>query len=139
MAESPSSNFLDTVLDVDRYMPHGYCLLWQPELVWMHVISDIVIALAYFAIPSAIVFLLIKRKQAVPFRWVFVMFALFIVLCGMSHLIGIIVLWYPFYYFQGVIKVLTAMVSLATAILLFPLIPRFLDIFASYNGRNEQR
>lgn len=139
MSESTSSDFLDAVFEIDRYMPHGYCLLWQPELVWMHVISDLVIALAYFAIPGAIVFLLIKRKQTVPFRWVFVMFALFIVLCGMSHLIGIIVLWHPVYYFQGVIKVLTAMVSLATAVLLFPLIPRFLDIFAGYKGEGQKR
>lgn len=123
-------SFFETIFNIDRYMPHGYCLLWQPELVWMHVISDVVITLAYFAIPATIVFLLIKRKQTVPFRWVFVMFASFIVLCGVTHLVSVFVLWHPFYYFQGVIKAFTAMVSIATAVFLFPLIPYLLDMFA---------
>ncbi len=129
------TNIIEIIFDVERYMPHGYCLLWQPELVWMHVISDMVITIAYFAIPLTIVFLLIKRKQSVPFRWVFVMFALFILLCGTSHLVSIITLWHPFYYFEGIIKVATAMVSIATAILLFPLIPRLLDIFNDLNKK----
>lgn len=139
MSEPDSGNLLDAVFSIERYMPHGYCLLWQPELVWMHVISDMVIALAYLAIPSTIAFLLVKRKQTVPFRWVFVMFALFIVLCGISHLVGIIVLWHPFYYFQGIVKVFTAMVSIATAVLLFPLMPRFLDIFAEYKADKKRK
>lgn len=126
-------DFVNTVFDINRYMPHGYCLLWQTELLMMHIISDVVITIAYFSIPCTIAFLLIKRKQTVPFRWAFVMFALFIVLCGVTHAISVIVLWHPFYYFQGILKTMTALVSLATAILMFPLIPRLLDIFADFN------
>jgi len=33
------------------FMPHGYCCLWNPGLVWLHVISDALIALPYFTIP----------------------------------------------------------------------------------------
>lgn len=123
------NDIAETVFDVERYMPHGYCLLWQPELVWMHILADITITLAYFAIPLTIAFLLYKRQQSVPFRWVFVMFAAFILLCGTTHLISLLTLWYPVYYFEGIVKVITAAVSLATAFLLFPLIPRLLDIF----------
>lgn len=129
---------LDVVFDVNNYMPHGYCLLWRPELIWIHVVSDLVITLAYFAIPATIGYLLYKRKQTVPFRWVFIMFALFIVFCGISHLVSIIVLWHPFYYFAGIVKALTAMVSLATAVMIFPLIPRLLDIFADIKEANER-
>lgn len=132
-------NFLDVIFNIERYMPHGYCLLWQPELVWMHVISDVVITLAYFAIPGAIIFLLIKRKQSIPFRWVFVMFALFIVLCGVTHLISVFVLWHPFYYFQGIMKTLTAMVSIATAVLMLPLLPRLLDIFKELEDESKNK
>ena len=121
-------NFLDTVFDVSRYMPHGYCFLWQPELVWMHIIADIAIALAYFSIPTTIAFFLHKRKQVVPFRWVYIMFGAFIFLCGATHLIELTTLWYPVYYFEGIIKVLTAAVSMTTAFLLFPLIPKLLDM-----------
>ncbi|MBI1328144.1 MAG: hypothetical protein GC136_10965 [Alphaproteobacteria bacterium] len=126
-----------TLFDVERYMPHGYCLLWQPELVWMHVIADIVIALAYFAIPITIAIILFKRKRTLPLRWVFVMFAAFIFLCGTTHIISLLTLWHPIYYFEGIIKVLTAAVSLATAFLLFPLIPKLLDIFEE-NTRTKE-
>jgi hypothetical protein len=132
-------NILNVIFDSERYMPHGFCYLWQPELVWMHVLSDLVIALAYFSIPVTIFVLLYKRNQAIPFRWVFVMFALFILLCGLSHLLSIIVLWTPYYYLQGVIKSITAMVSLAAAVLLFPLIPQLINIFSDMKDINESR
>lgn len=133
------TNFLDTLFNIERYMPHGYCLLWQPELVWMHVISDVIITLAYFAIPAAIIVLLIKRKQTVPFRWVFVMFASFIILCGITHLVSVTVLWKPIYYLQGIIKALTAIVSIATAILLLPLIPHVLDLLKDTKQQPDKK
>ncbi|MEZ5692002.1 MAG: hypothetical protein R3D71_10125 [Rickettsiales bacterium] len=88
---------MERLFDISRYMPHGYCLLWQPELVWMHVVADVAIALAYFIIPLTIMYLLIKRKQNIPFSWAFVMFALFIVSCGVTHLLSVVVLWHPIY------------------------------------------
>lgn len=120
---------LDFILNTDRYMPHGYCFAWQQELVWMHVISDLAIAVAYYSIPVFLLYIVMKRKQMLPFKWVFLMFALFILLCGTTHLIGLITLWYPYYYLEGIIKVLTAAVSIATAVLIIPIIPRILAIF----------
>lgn len=120
---------LDFILKTDRYMPHGYCFAWQQELVWMHVISDLAIAVAYYSIPVFLLYIVMKRKQMLPFKWVFLMFALFILLCGTTHLIGLITLWYPYYYLEGIIKVLTAAVSIATAVLIIPIIPRILAIF----------
>lgn len=131
--------FIEKIFDAQNYMPHGYCLLWQPELVWMHILGDITITLAYFSIPLTIAFLLYKRKQTIPFRWIFVMFAAFIFLCGTTHLISIITLWYPIYYFDGIIKVLTAAISLATAFLLFPLIPHLLDIFSDLTEEKKDK
>lgn len=126
---SDNAGFLATIFDYERYMPHGYCLLWQPELVWLHVVSDLTITLAYYSIPLTILYLVRKRGEKIPFRWVFIMFAVFIFLCGTTHLVEIITLWYPMYYFQGLIKVLTAAASLATAILIFPLVPTLLEQF----------
>ena len=31
--------------------PHGFCLLWEPGLIWLYAISDAAIALAYYSIP----------------------------------------------------------------------------------------
>ncbi len=124
--------FISQLFDIERYMPHGYCFLWMPQILWMQVIGDITITIAYYFIPSTILYLAIKRKKTIPFRWVFFFFAAFIFLCGTTHLIELIAIWYPIYYFQGVIKIITAVVSIVTAVLLFPLIPRLLDIFAAF-------
>ena len=60
--------------DVNNFMPHGMCYLWRPELVGMHVIADLAIALAYFSIPIVIVLFLRRLNRPIPFRWAFVMF-----------------------------------------------------------------
>ena len=120
--------FMDVVFNND-FMPHGYCFLWRPELVWLHAISDVIIALSYFAIPVTIMIIIYKRKSSLPFAWVFWMFAMFIFLCGTTHIMGLISIWNPAYYVEGLIKVLTAAVSLATAIVMFPLIPILIERF----------
>ena len=105
------------------YAPHGYCLLWQPGLVWTHVIADTVIALAYFSIPIALI-TLIRRRRDLDFGWVFWCFALFILACGCTHVMAIWTLWQPVYGLEAAVKVVTAAASIATAILLWPLLPK---------------
>lgn len=118
-------------------MPHGYCFSWQQELVWMHVISDVAIALAYYSIPIILFYLVGKRRQSLPFKWVFMMFGLFILLCGTTHLVELITLWYPYYYLEGILKVMTAAVSVATAILLIPIVPKVLELFSEITTEDE--
>ena len=122
----------------ESYMPHGYCFLWDQKLVWMHVISDIAIALAYFSIPLTISILLRNKKIISPYNWVLALFALFIFFCGVTHLIELLTLWYPYYYLEGVIKVITAAVSISTAILIYPLVPAILERFESENKKEDK-
>jgi signal transduction histidine kinase/CheY-like chemotaxis protein len=109
------------------FQPHGYCLLWYPGLLWTHVLADALIAAAYFSIPVAIVRFVTKR-QDIAFSWIFWLFALFIIACGTTHLMNIWTLWYPSYGWEAVIKVITAIASVGTAIVLWPLVPRALAI-----------
>jgi PAS domain S-box-containing protein len=109
------------------FIPHGHCFLWKPSLVWLHVVSDSVIALAYYSIPITL-FRFIQRRKDLPFNWVFILFAAFITACGTSHLMSVWTLWYPTYWLSGGIKAITAIVSLSTALALFPLIPKALAI-----------
>jgi signal transduction histidine kinase len=104
--------------------PHGYCLLWQPSLIWTHVVSDAMIAAAYFSIPLILATLLARRRDF-EFGWVVLLFAMFILACGTTHVMSILVLWVPAYGIEGLIKVMTAIASLVTAIALWPLLPRF--------------
>ena len=107
--------------------PHGFCLLWQPALIWLHVLSDTAIGISYYAIPLALGYFVWKRED-LEFGWIFWMFAAFILACGTTHLFEIWTLWHPDYGTQGLIKAVTAAISLSTAILLWPLVPQLLQI-----------
>ncbi len=107
------------------FLPHGYCFLWQPNLLWLHVISDGLIALAYYSIPITM-FALLRRRRDLPFHWVIAMFGAFIVCCGTTHVLEIVNVWVPVYWIAGGVKALTAVVSLATGLLLLPAFPRLI-------------
>lgn len=108
-------------------MPHGHCYYWQPEIVWTHVVSDLVIGLSYYSIPLMILYF-VRRRKDIPFHWLFVLFAGFIFWCGTTHFLSILTLWVPVYRLDGVVKAITAAISLYTAIILFPIIPQALNL-----------
>ena len=112
-------------LFVADFMPHGHCLFWQPGVLWLHIISDGLTTLAYYSIPIAM-FVFVRKREEFHYQWVFYMFALFILACGTTHLLNIWTLWEPIYRFEGVVKLFTAGLSVATAVMLWPLIPRAL-------------
>lgn len=112
---------------LEGLMPHGMCLLWQSNLLFLHVISDALIALSYFSIPFALLYFVIKR-QDLSFRWLFILFGLFILACGTTHLLKIWTIWHPDYFFEGLAKAVTAAVSLTTAVLLWPFVPIVLKL-----------
>ena len=105
------------------FIPHGHCYLWKPELVWLHVASDAAIALAYYSIPLTLVYF-VQQRQDVPMRLIFILFGAFIVCCGTTHVMEIWTLWHPDYWLSGFVKAITATISVATAAILIPLIPR---------------
>jgi PAS domain S-box-containing protein len=109
------------------YMPHGYCLLWEPWLVTLHAASDFLTFAAYSAIPLAI-WMFVSKRPHVEMRGLARLFAAFILWCGLTHLFNIITLWYPVYELQGLVKGITAAVSVTTAVMIFPLIPKALAI-----------
>ncbi len=110
------------VVAYGEYMPHGMCLLWKPWLVLLWAGSDLLIFVSYTAIPVAILMILRKRTE-VPQAPLVALFGAFILLCGITHLFMIVTLWVPIYPFVGWIKLATGLVSTATAIMLFRLIP----------------
>jgi signal transduction histidine kinase len=118
------SGLLD-YFDSTDLAPHGLCLLWRPELIWLHVVSDGLIALAYFSIPIVLSVFVLKRPDF-GFGWVIFAFVVFITACGTTHVFGIWTLWFADYGAEGAVKGITALASVATAIGLWPLLPRVL-------------
>lgn len=116
----------DSILN-SSFMSHGYCYLWEPGLVWLHVSSDMLIAIAYFSIPVTLLIFVSKRKEA-RFRNVFLLFGLFICFCGLTHLIAVYNVWHGAYWVSGGMKAATAAVSLMTALFLIRSLPLALSI-----------
>lgn len=119
--------FWKNFLGSGSFIPHGHCYLWQTKLVWLHVASDSIIAIAYFSIPITLVYFISKRED-LPFDWIFAMFGAFIVACGITHIFEIWTLWHPTYWLSGTMKAITATISFATAVLLVDLIPQALAL-----------
>ncbi len=109
------------------FMPHGHCYFWTPGIVWLHVISDAFVVLAYYSIPITLVYFTRKRTD-LPYRWMFVAFSAFILACGTTHLMEIWSVWHGTYRLSGVIKAITAVLSVSTALLLIKFIPAMLTL-----------
>lgn len=120
-------DLLHPLLDTGIFIPHGHCYLWKPSLVWLHIVSDSLTALAYYSIPAFLIDFAQKR-QDLPFRWLFWLFGAFIVCCGTTHLLEVLTLWHPIYWVSGGIKAITALISLTTAVAVFALRPQALAL-----------
>ncbi|OFW27435.1 MAG: hypothetical protein A3H27_13940 [Acidobacteria bacterium RIFCSPLOWO2_02_FULL_59_13] len=123
------TTFLTKLFSSD-FIPHGFCYLWDPKTLWLNAVSDGLIALAYYVIPVTLMYF-VRRRQDLPFHWMFYLFGLFIFGCGTTHLMEVWTVWNGTYRLAGVIKAITAAASLATAGLLIPLVPKALALPSS--------
>ncbi|CAN5921163.1 hypothetical protein BH24BAC1_BH24BAC1_05140 [soil metagenome] len=118
--------FFQKLLQSD-FMPHGHCYFWKPEILWLTVGGDALTAAAYFSIPLML-FYFAKTRQDLAHKHVFVLFGAFILLCGGTHVMDIWTAWVPTYRLAGVLKMVTGLVSVATAAVLYKSIPDLLAI-----------
>src|SRR5215471_7582870 len=122
-------------MDASQFTPHGFCLAWDPPLLWLTVIGHLATAFAYFAIPLMML-AAIRMIRAVP-GWLLAMFAAFIFLCGLSHIFEVLVLWVPQYWGLAIAVFMTAVVSLATLYFLPVGIAQILERQGPAAGRSE--
>jgi hypothetical protein len=86
--------FTDRLL-ATNFLPHLYCYLRNPDLVWTHVTADSLIGIAYFAISVTLGYLVYKARRDIPFHWMFLAFGLFIIACGGTHFMEVVTIWIP--------------------------------------------
>jgi signal transduction histidine kinase len=110
-----------------NYMAHGFSFLWNPPLVWLHVVSDILIGFAFLSIPLAMGYFLLKRRD-LPFPRFFGIVALLIFACGLTYLLAAYTVYVPAYWLEGAVKAFTALLSILAAVLLVPLLPKALGL-----------
>ncbi|WON72758.1 EAL domain-containing protein [Nitrosospira sp. Is2] len=111
----------------EDFIPHGHCYLWMPEVLWLHLISDAIIALAYMSIAIGLIYF-VKHRTDLAYKSAFAMFGLFIMLCGFTHALNILTIWTPIYWAEGMLKAGTAFASIVTAGVLWLLIPKALAL-----------
>ena len=103
-------------------MPRWSCGRWTDVHGWVYIISNLVIGLSYFAIPVLMVYFIRKREET-PFKGVFVLFSLFIIFCGITHIIDANMFWFPLYRLNAVVLSITAIISAATVFALYKNLP----------------
>jgi signal transduction histidine kinase len=108
-----------------QFLPHGHCYLWSPGVMWMNVVGDLLIAMAYFTIPFALLYIA-RRRRDLSFDWLVVCFGVFVVACGLTYVMDVWNVWHAHYWLQGIVKLLTAAASVPTAILLWRFLPGIL-------------
>ena len=121
----PMRDFLEQLTGATEFMPHGYCLVWDPVLLWLHAGSDIVTGLAYLLI-AAMLFYLVAKRRDLPFFGLFLLFGAFILACGLTHFFAAWTIYVPSYWEEGLVKAVTALISIITALFLLPLLPKLL-------------
>ena len=114
-------------LDLSQLTAHGFCLTWQPGLIWLHAGADAIIVCAYYSIPLTLTWFARARRE-LRYSWILWLFVAFILACGTTHAMSIWTLWVPSYLTDGLLKLVTAALSLTTAVVLWPLVPRLLAL-----------
>jgi diguanylate cyclase (GGDEF)-like protein/PAS domain S-box-containing protein len=120
-------DWLQSLTNDPGFMPHGHCFLWTPALLNLYLLGDGLIASAYFSIPLALWYYA-RRRHDLPYRWLVLLFAAFIISCGLTHLLQIWNIWNHAYWLEGWLMLATGLISIVCAIALWPIIPRALAL-----------
>ena len=121
----------------EGFMPHGHCYLWTPEMVWLQVLSNGAVGLAYVSI-SLTLYYIVRRIKDVPFSRMYLAFGVFIITCGVTHFMDVVTIWHPVYWLDGGIRAITAAASVGTAALLFPLVPKAIALAGTARVAHER-
>src|SRR6266404_175855 len=87
--------FSSVVFSPGNFMPHSHCYLHDERVIWLNVVSDLLIGLAYVGISSTLGYLVYKARKDIPFEWMFLAFGVFIISCGGTHFMEVLTVWNP--------------------------------------------
>ncbi|RZI44645.1 sensor histidine kinase [Herbaspirillum sp. HC18] len=121
------NDLLEHWLSAGGFVSYGHGYLRMPELLPLYMLTDVTSGIAEYSIAAAILYLGRKRRD-LQFNWIFTMFAVFIFACGTSHFLSIWTVGHPDYWLDLAVKTVTACVSVVTAIMLWPQIPKAMNV-----------
>lgn len=130
--------FLSRLFDPTGFQARWMCVGENPGPGWLHIVADFAIFVAYVAIPGAL-FIFVRNRRDLAFPAIFWLFMAFILSCGITHAADTLMFWWPAYRFTGVLKAITAVVSLATVVALVRILPTALTIPSLTREHKEMR
>ncbi|WP_197525500.1 sensor histidine kinase [Pseudobythopirellula maris] len=120
--EQTAGSAFGWIFDTSPYPPCWRCGQWTAAIGWLHIVSDLLIWLAYMAIPVGLAFYAGMLRKG-PYRGILCLFCAFILSCGVTHLMEVVIFWWPAYGLAGVLKAMTAVVSIGTVIAMARMLP----------------
>ena len=114
------------------------CLPWPPAFFWVFIGIDLLMTAACFAISGMSIYMVRKRSDA-TLNGIFLIFAAFIFLSGLSHMMTLISVWHPLQWTTGIVQFLTAVVSVSAAAYLAKSLPQTLKMQSRISMQNAIR
>jgi signal transduction histidine kinase len=130
---------LGGILRTDQFMPHAMCYLRNSKMIALHVAADLLIGISYVSISATLAYLVHKASRDIPFHWMFLAFGLFIITCGFTHFMEVLTVWVPVYWLAGYVKLICGVASVATALALYPLVPKVFDLIREVRVSQQRR
>lgn len=93
-----------------EFMPHGHCFYWLPSILIPYVLSSFIIGGVY-------IYLSLSGNWHKNSATIY-LFKSFIGLCGVTHILKIMVIWWPFYRLMVTVDMVTAAVSLVAVVVM---------------------
>ena len=118
--------FFSRFLFASNFLPHWYCYVGNTRLVWTNVLADLVIGISYVIISCTLAMLVRRAGENLPYQSFFWAFGLFIVSCGATHIMEVLTIWKPIYWLSAFVKIVTALASAGTAVVLVIAAPEIL-------------
>lgn len=97
------------------FMPHGHCFYWNEMVLFSFLFGEILIWASYMIISTQLAFVF-KRGGKIFNREMLLWFMAFIFMCGITHLIAMLNIFYARYIVEGVFLIFTGVVSVISAV-----------------------
>jgi len=118
--------FFSRALFASNFLPHWYCYVGNTRLVWTNVLADLLIGISYVVISATLATLVRRAGSNLPYQGFFWAFGVFIVSCGATHFMEVLTIWRPVYWMSAAVKIVTALASVGTAVVLVLAAPEIL-------------
>ncbi|MEM1292601.1 MAG: PAS domain S-box protein, partial [Cyanobacteria bacterium P01_H01_bin.162] len=116
-----------SVLALNLSVSPGHDELGQSGLVGLHAVSDGMMAIAYLALATTLLYGAQQRPD-LPFRGLFWLLGAFLAACGLTHTLTMGTLWFPPSWVSDSVKAVTALLAVVTAVAFVPRLPAVLAL-----------